>query len=59
MSIINDLFSSVKESLILREKMEQLVIKSAEVSREIKDHEKRLTRLEAFIEIAKDNRRLK
>lgn len=55
MSAIKDAISAMKEVLVLTEKVEQAGSKLGELATELRDHDRRLTRLETFIEIAQIN----
>ena len=49
--MIKDALSAVKETLIMAEKLEQTGRAVSELSREVREHDRRLVRLETFIEI--------
>jgi hypothetical protein len=53
MSAIKEALAAMKEVLLLTERVEQTGKILSEVVNELKDHEKRLIRLETFIEIGK------
>lgn len=55
MSAIRDAISAMKEVLILTEKVEQAGSRLSELAKELREHDRRLTRLETFIEIAQIN----
>ena len=51
MSMFKDAVSAMKEVLILTEKINQAGKTLTEVSKELREHDRRLTRLETFVEI--------
>jgi len=51
MSIVKDAVVAMKEVLMLTEKIEQAGRTLTEISKELRDHDKRLVRLETYIEI--------
>jgi hypoxanthine-guanine phosphoribosyltransferase len=53
MSVITDAVKAMKEVLLLTDKVEQAGNTLAEVSKELREHDRRLIRIETFIEIAK------
>lgn len=53
MSAIGEALSAMKDVLILTEKVDQAGKALSEIAKELKDHEKRLIRLESFIEFGK------
>ena len=53
MSLIKDAVKAMKEVLLLTEKVEQAGSMLSEISRELRDHDRRLVRLETMVEIAK------
>jgi hypothetical protein len=52
MSTIKDVFGAVKEVLILTNKVENLGKMLQEASVELRDHDRRLVRLETMVEMA-------
>jgi hypothetical protein len=52
MSTLKDVFAAVKEVLILTNKVENLGKMLQEASVELRDHDRRLVRLETMVEIA-------
>ncbi len=52
MSVVKDAVAAMKEVLVLTEKVEQAGKTLTELSRELRDHDRRLVRLETYIEIA-------
>lgn len=51
MSVLKDAVGAMKEVLILTEKIDQAGKTLSEISKEILDHDKRLVRLETYVEI--------
>ena len=51
MSMIKEAVSAMKEVLLLTEKIDQAGKTLAEVSRELRDHNSRIVRLETYVEI--------
>ncbi len=51
MSAIKDAVAAMKEILILTEKIDQAGKTLTEVSKELRDHDKRIVRLETYVEI--------
>ena len=52
MSTIKDAIAAMKEVLMLAEKVEQTGGMLSDISRELRDHDRRIVRLETFVEIA-------
>ncbi len=52
MSTLQDVFGAVKEVLLLTNKVENLGKTLQEAALELKDHDRRLVRLETLVEIA-------
>ena len=52
MSLVKDAVSAMKEVLVLNEKINQVGKTMGQVSIELREHDKRLVRLETYIEIA-------
>ena len=52
MSIVKDSIKAMKEVLLLTDKVEQAGILLSEISRELREHVRRLVRLETIVEIA-------
>jgi len=52
MTLVKDAVSAMKEVLVLNEKINQVGKTMDQVSTELRDHDKRLVRLETYIEIA-------
>ncbi len=51
MSVVKDAVAAMKEVLILSEKIEQAGKTLSEVSKELRDHDRRIVRLETYVEI--------
>ena len=51
MSVVKDAVAAMKEILILTEKVDQTGRVLSEVSQELREHDRRLVRLETFVEI--------
>ena len=52
MSIVKDSIKAMKEVLLLTDKIEQAGSLLSEISRELREHDRRLVRLETMVEIA-------
>ena len=60
MSAIKEALTAMKEALLLTERVEQAGKSLSEVTKGLRDHDKRLIRIETFIEIGKmQEKRLK
>ncbi len=53
MSVIKDAVSAMKEILILTTKIDQAGKTLSEVSKELRDQDKRIVRLETYVEIGR------
>ncbi len=53
MSAIKDAIAAMKEVILLSEKVEQAGGMLSDVSKELRDHDRRLVRLETLVEVAK------
>ena len=53
MSVVKDVVAAMKEVLMLTEKIDQAGKTLSEISKELRDHDRRIVRLETFIEIGK------
>jgi thioredoxin-like negative regulator of GroEL len=53
MSAIKDAIAAMKEVILLSEKVERAGELLSDVSKELRDHDRRLVRLETLIEVAK------
>ncbi len=51
MSAIKDAVAAMKDILILTEKIDQVGKTLTEVSKELRDHDKRIVRLETYVKI--------
>jgi hypothetical protein len=58
-STLKDVISAMKEVLLLTDKMERAGTMLTELSNELRDHDRRLIRLETMVEIAKNQPQLK
>ena len=52
MSVIKDAINAMKEVLLLTEKVEQAGSLLSDISKELREHDRRLIRLETMVEIA-------
>jgi hypothetical protein len=57
-STLKDVISAMKEVLLLTDKMDRAGTVLTEISSELRDHDRRLIRLETMVEIAKNHPRL-
>jgi len=53
MSVVKDVVAAMKEVLMLTEKVDQAGKTLSEISKELRDHDRRIVRLETFVEIGK------
>lgn len=58
MSTLNDVMSALKEVLLLTDKVDRAGSVLSEISSELRDHDRRLIRLETIVEIAKSHPRI-
>ena len=58
MSALKDVLAAMKEVLLLTEKVEQAGKTLSELSGELREHDRRLIRLETMVEMAKTQRRI-
>jgi len=58
MSTIKDVMSAMKEVLLLTDKVDRAGKLLSEISAELRDHDRRLIRLETMVEIAKNQPQL-
>ena len=58
MSTLKDVMSAMKEVLLLTDKVDRTGKLLTEISRELRDHDRRLIRLETMVEIAKNQSQL-
>ena len=52
MSTLKDVMSAMKDVLLLTDKVERAGSVLSEIAREVRDHDRRLVRLETIVEIA-------
>ena len=53
MSVVKDVVAAMKVVLMLTEKVDQAGKTLSEISKELRDHDRRIVRLETFVEIGK------
>ncbi len=53
MSTLKDVISAMKEVLLLTDKVERTGKVLTDISKELRDHDRRLVRLETLVEVAK------
>ena len=58
MSTLKDVVSALKEVLLLTDKVDRAGRMLTEISGELRDHDRRLIRLETMVEVAKSQPRL-
>ena len=58
MSTLKDVISAMKEVLLLTDKVERSGKILSEISKELREHDRRLIRLETMVEIAKNQSRI-
>ena len=58
MSTLKDVMSAMKEVLLLTDKVDRAGSVLSEMSNELRDHDRRLVRLETIVEIAKNQPRI-
>ena len=58
MSTIKDVMSAMKEVLLLTDKVERAGSMLSDISVELRDHDRRLVRLETIVEIARNQPRI-
>ncbi len=56
MSTLKDVFGAVKEVLILTNKVEELGKMLHDAALELRDHDRRLVRMETMVEMAREKR---
>ena len=54
MSAVKDAISAMKEVLLLSDKVERAGTMLSEISRELRDHDRRLVRIETMVEMARE-----
>ncbi len=57
MSVVKDAVAAMKEVLILSEKIDQAGKILTEVSKELRDHDRRIVRLETYVEIGQNQQK--
>lgn len=58
MTIVKDAINAMKEVLLLTEKVEQAGSLLSDISKELREHDRRLIRLETMVEIAQSQKKL-
>lgn len=58
MSAIKEAISAMKEVLLLTDKVERAGSALAEISKELREHDRRLVRLETMVEVAQTQRKI-
>lgn len=58
MSLVNDAMAAMKEVLLLTDKVDRAGTMLSEISKELREHDRRLIRLETIVEIAKSQPRI-
>ena len=58
MSTLKDVMSAMKEVLLLTDKVDRAGSVLSEMSKELRDHDRRLVRLETIVEIARNRPRI-
>ena len=58
MSTLKDVMSAMKEVLLLTDKVDRAGKLLTEISQELRDHDRRLIRLETLVEVAKNQPQL-
>ena len=58
MSTLKDVMSAMKEVLLLTDKVDRAGAVLSEMAKELRDHDRRLVRLETIVEIAKTHPRV-
>lgn len=58
MSTLKDVMSAMKEVMLLTDKVDRAGSVLSEMAVELRDHDRRLVRLETIVEIAKNQQRL-
>lgn len=58
MSTLKDVISAMKEVLLLTDKVERTGSVLTEISKELREHDRRLVRLETMVEIGKSQAKL-
>jgi len=58
LSTLKDVMSAMKEVLLLTDKVDRAGAVLSELANELRDHDRRLVRLETIVEIARDQPRI-
>jgi hypothetical protein len=58
LSTLKDVISAMKDVLLLTDKVERTGSVLTEISKELREHDRRLVRLETLVEVAKSQARL-
>ena len=58
MSTLKDVIAAMREVLLLADKVERTGTVLTEISKELRDHDRRLVRLETLVEVAKSQAQL-
>ena len=58
MSTLKDVMSAMKDVLLLTDKVERAGSVLSEIAHEVRDHDRRLVRLETIVEIARNQPRI-
>ena len=58
MSTLKDVMAAMKEVLLLTDKVDRAGAVLSEMANELRDHDRRLVRLETIVEIARDQPRI-
>ncbi|MGD9368309.1 MAG: hypothetical protein PVH87_21600 [Desulfobacteraceae bacterium] len=58
MSTLKDVMSAMKEVMLLTDKVDRAGKVLSEMASELRDHDRRLVRLETIVEIAKNQQRI-
>ena len=58
MSTLKDVMSTMKEVLLLTDKVDRAGSMLSDISAELRDHDRRLVRLETIVEIARNQPRI-
>lgn len=59
MSAFRDAISAMKEVLLLTEKVDQAGTMLSEISKELREHDRRLVRIETLVEVAQGQKSLR
>ncbi len=58
MSALKDVIAAMKEVLLLTEKVDRAGVMLSELSKEMREHDRRLIRLETLVELAQGRKKL-